>query len=270
MEVLNVWSSYAVLGVFAGGVAGLLGVGGGLIVVPVLTALFASQGFAAQHLVQLAVGTSLATIVFTALSSILAHHRHGAVNWTLVRQLSLGIVSGGWLGGVLAVWLGGLRLAGLFGVFELAVAAQMAFGRPPAPHRTAPDRARNLVAGLLIGAVSALLGIGGGTLTVPYLLWHKVDVREAVGTSAACGLPIALVGALGFAVVGWRQTELPVGSSGYVYWPAVVAISVTSVLAAPLGARLAHRLERRRLKMTFAALIAVLGLLMIGKSVRGF
>ena len=270
MEILAFWTTYASLGLLAGVLAGLLGVGGGLIVVPILAGLFTSQGFATQHLMQLAVGTSLATLAFTSLSSMWAHHRRGAVNWSLMRQLSSGIVLGGWLGAVLAVWLGGLLLAGLFGLFELAVAAQMVFGRPPAPHRTTPGRLRNLVSGVLIGAVSALLGIGGGTLTVPYLVWHKVDVREAVGTSAACGLPIALVGALGFAVVGGGQTGLPAGSTGYLYWPAVIAISVTSVLGAPIGAWLAHRLRRQRLKNTFAGFVAVLGVFMIGKSLFGF
>ena len=154
--------------------------------------------------------------------------------------------------------------------FELLVAVHMVFGRSPAPHRSGPGRLRNLIAGVLIGAVSALLGIGGGTLTVPYLVWHKVDVRQAVGTSAACGLPIALVGALGFALVGWGQADLPVGSSGYLYWPAVFAISITSVLGAPIGAWLAHRLQRQRLKSIFAGFVAVLGMFMIGKSLFGF
>ena len=270
MEILTLSIAYALLGLFAGVVAGLLGVGGGLIVVPILATLFTSQGVASQHLMQLAVGTSLATLVFTSLSSMWAHHRRGAVNWRLMRQLSGGIVLGGWLGAVLAVWLGGLLLAGLFGIFELLVAMQMVLGRSPAPQRTGPGRLRNLIAGVLIGAVSALLGIGGGTLTVPYLVWHKVDVRQAVGTSAACGLPIALVGALGFALLGWGQSDLPVGSSGYLYWPAVFAISITSVLGAPIGAWLAHRLQRQRLKSIFAGFVAVLGVFMIGKSLFGF
>jgi uncharacterized membrane protein YfcA len=270
MDILYLAACYALLGLFAGVVAGLLGVGGGLIIVPILAGLFASQGFPEQHLMQLAIGTSLATIVFTSLSSMRSHHRRGAVVWPVMRQLSIGITAGGWFGGVLAVWLGSLLLAGLFGVFELAVAAQMAFGRAPAAHRTSPGRWRNLVMGALIGAVSALLGIGGGTLTVPYLVWHNVDVRRAVGTSAACGLPIALIGACGFAVVGWSRTDLPPGSSGYIYWPAVIAISITSVTAAPLGAWLAHRLQRQRLQYTFAMFLAVLGLVMIGRSLLGF
>jgi len=270
MEIFYLWACYALLGLFAGLSAGLLGIGGGLIIVPVLAGLFASQGFAAQHVMQLAVGTALATMVFTSLSSTWAHHRRGAVHWPLMRQLSIGIVMGGWLGGVLAVWLGGLLLAGLFGVFELLVATQMAFGKPPAPHRTAPGRLRNLVSGVLIGVVSTLLGIGGGTMTVPFLVWHNVDVRQAVGTSAACGLPIGLVGAFGFLVVGWGRADLPAGASGYLYWPAVLAISVTSVLGAPMGAWLAHRLQRQLLKSVFAGFVAVLGLFMIGKSLLGF
>jgi uncharacterized membrane protein YfcA len=270
MEILYLWISYALLGLFAGAAAGLFGVGGGLIIVPLLAVLFTAQGFAAQHLMQLAVGTSLATMVFTSLSSIRAHHRRGAVDWPLMRQLSMGIVMGGWLGGVLAVWLGGLLLAGLFGLFELLVAIQLAFGKPPAAHRTSPGRLRNLVSGVLIGAVSTLLGIGGGTMTVPYLVWHNIDMRRAVGTSAACGLPIALVGAFGFAMLGWGQAELPAGSSGYLYWPAVLAISATSIVGAPMGAWLAHRMQRQRLKRSFAGFISVLGVLMIAKSLSGF
>lgn len=269
MEIISLMSSYVVLGVFAGVIAGLLGVGGGLIIVPILVSLFVLQGFPSPVIMQLAVGTSLATIVFTSLSSMRAHHRRGAVNWPVMAQLSMGIVVGAWLGGVLAEWMGGLLLAALFGLFELTVAGQMAFGRPPAPHRVTPGRLRNVVAGVVIGAVSALLGIGGGTLTVPYLVWHNVDVRQAVGTSSACGLPIALIGALGFVLVGWNVGALPPGSTGYVYWPAVIAISIASVASAPLGARLAHRLQQKNLKMVFAGFIGLLGLWMLFKSLPG-
>jgi uncharacterized membrane protein YfcA len=192
-----------------------------------------------------------------------AHHRRGAVDWTSTAQLSAGIMLGAWLGGALAQWLGGVLLALLFGLFELAVAVQMGFGRPPAAHRDTPGRARNALAGVVIGALSALLGIGGGTLTVPYLVWHNVGMRRAVGTSSACGLPIALVGALGFMLVGWGLDGLPSGSSGFVYWPAVAAISVTSVASAPLGARLAHRLDQAALKRVFALFIGLLGIWMM-------
>ncbi len=185
------------------------------------------------------------------------------VDWPIMAQLSVGILAGAWLGGLLAQWLGGVLLAFLFGVFELTVAVQLGFGRPPAPHREPPGKARNAVAGVVIGALSALLGIGGGTLSVPYLVWHNVAVRRAVGTSSACGLPIALVGALGFALVGWGREGLPPGSSGFVYWPAVAAISVTSVASAPLGARLAHRLDQATLQRLFALFIGLLGVGMI-------
>jgi uncharacterized membrane protein YfcA len=266
MDAMWLWTAYLALGCFAGVVAGLLGVGGGLIIVPVLTALYAAQGFAAEHIVQLAVGTSLATIVFTSLSSARAHHQRGAVRWTLVLQLSLGFVAGGWVGGWLAVWLGGTRLGLLFGLFEFMVAAQMGLGRPPAAHRGIPSVAMNGVAGTVIGAVSALLGIGGGTLTVPWLVWHNVAMREAVATSAACGLPIALAGAAGFALAGWQVSSLPSGSSGYIYWPAVAVVSLASVSCAPLGARLAHWLDPRRLKKVFAVFLACLGVAMVTRS----
>lgn len=269
MEIFYLLVSYLLLGAIAGGMAGLLGVGGGLIIVPMLALLFALQGFTPEYLVQLAVGSSLATIAFTSLSSMLAHHQRGAVHWPVMLQLSLGILAGGWLGGVLALWMGGPALAGLFGLFELAVAAHMVFGRPPAEHRNPSGGVRNGVAGVVIGALSALLGIGGGTLTVPWLVWHNVDMRRAVGTSAACGLPIAVSGVLGFIAVGLDRADLPAGSTGFVYWPAVAAVSIASVLSAPLGARLAHRLDQARLKKVFAVFIALLGLLMLGKSLLG-
>lgn len=259
-------TTWLALGCFAGVIAGLLGVGGGLIVVPILALLFEQQGIVTEHTMQLAVGTSLATIVFTSVSSMLAHQRRGAVRWLLVAQLSLGFAVGGWLGGVLAVWLGGVLLAMVFGLFELLVSVQMAFGRPPPVGRSEPGVVSNATAGVIIGAVSALLGIGGGTLTVPWLSWHNVDIRTAVGTSAACGLPIALVGAAGFIAAGWGLGGLPGGSTGYVYWPAVAGIGIASVSCAPLGARLAHHLDQGLLKRVFAVFLACLGILMIGKS----
>jgi len=263
MDSMMLMTAYLALGCFAGAVAGLLGVGGGLIMVPILVMLFGVHGVVAEHIVQLSVGTSLAVIVFTSISSSLAHHGRGVVRWPLVMQLSLGFAVGGWLGGVLAVWLGGVLLALVFGVFELVVAAQMALGRPPPAGRSAPGLFGNALAGIAIGAVSALLGIGGGTLTVPWLTWHNVDMRTAVGTSAACGLPIALVGAAGFVAAGWGRAGLPAASTGYVYWPAVAAISIASVSSAPLGARLAHHLDQCKLKRVFAGFLACLGALMI-------
>lgn len=254
------------LGGFAGVLAGLLGVGGGLVIVPVLAALYHLQGFESAHLMQLAIGTSLATIMFTSLSSALAHHRRGAVRWRLVAQLSLGIALGGWLGGFLAVWLGGVVLAVLFGVFELVIAAQMLSSYAPRFGHATAGGPRNVLAGAVIGAFSALLGIGGGTLTVPWMSWHNIGMRAAVGSSAACGFPIALVGTAGFVISGWGQFGLPPGSSGYVYWPAVAGISLASVLSAPLGARLAHRLDQDLLRRVFALFLASLGVAMISRA----
>ncbi len=257
------------LGAFAGTLAGLLGIGGGLVIVPILAALFHLQGFAGGHIMQLAVGTSLASILFTALASAWAHHRRGAVVWPLVWQLAAGIGLGAWTGGWLALWLGGQGLALVFAVFELVVAAQLAFGGAPAAHRSAPGALRNGLAGAGIGVLSALLGIGGGTLTVPWLVWHNVEMRRAVATAAACGLPIALVGSLGFLAAGWNQADLPAGTTGYIYWPAVAAISAASMFGAPFGARLAHRLPAHRLRQLFAGFLALLGLLMLYSALRG-
>lgn len=260
MEVVII---YLLLGAFAGLVAGLLGVGGGLIIVPVLVFIFTGQGVAEHLIVHLAVGTSLATIVFTSISSVRAHHQHGAVLWPVFWQLTPGIVIGAWLGALFADVLASDQLRRFFGVFELLVAIQMTFNVKPRPHRQLPGRAGMVGAGSVIGAISAIVGIGGGTMTVPFLVWCNVAMRKAVATSSACGLPIAVAGATGFIVTGWNAVELPAYSSGYVYWPAFAGIVIASILSAPLGARLAHRLPAAQLKRIFAVLLYILGLRML-------
>ena len=260
MEVVII---YLLLGAFAGLVAGLLGVGGGLIIVPVLVFIFTGQGVAEHLIVHLAVGTSLATIVFTSISSVRAHHQHGAVLWPVFWQLTPGIVIGAWLGALFADVLASDQLRRFFGVFELLVAIQMTFNVKPRPHRQLPGRAGMVGAGSVIGAISAIVGIGGGTMTVPFLVWCNVAMRKAVATSSACGLPIAVAGATGFIVTGWNAVELPAYSSGYVYWPAFAGIEIASILSAPLGARLAHRLPAAQLKRIFAVLLYILGLRML-------
>ena len=260
MEVVII---YLLLGAFAGLVAGLLGVGGGLIIVPVLVFICTGQGVAEHLIVHLAVGTSLATIVFTSISSVRAHHQHGAVLWPVFWQLTPGIVIGAWLGALFADVLASDQLRRFFGVFELLVAIQMTFNVKPRPHRQLPGRAGMVGAGSVIGAISAIVGIGGGTMTVPFLVWCNVAMRKAVATSSACGLPIAVAGATGFIVTGWNAVELPAYSSGYVYWPAFAGIVIASILSAPLGARLAHRLPAAQLKRIFAVLLYILGLRML-------
>ena len=252
--------AYLVTGAVAGLMAGLLGIGGGLIMVPALAWLFTLQTFDGATLMHFAVGTSLATIVPTALTSLLAHHRRGAVNWEAWGRLAPGIVAGALAGAALARVISSPALAIGFGLFEIAVAIQLALGRSPTGHGALPGRLGAGVAGLVIGILSALLGIGGGTLTTPFLLWNGVNIRHAVGTSAACGLPLALAGATGFLIAGLDSGDQPGLNSGFIVWPAVGAMSVTSILLAPVGARLAHRLSRVVLQRLFAGLLLVVGL----------
>lgn len=256
---VSAWLAYAGVGAFAGLLAGLFGVGGGLVIVPVLALLFARSGFAPELIMHLAIGTSLATIVLTSLSSVYAHHRRGAVQWPLVGQLAPGILLGAWLGAALADQLASEWLQVIFGVFELLVALQMGLNLRVSPHRGLPGRVGMGMAGGIIGTLSALVGIGGGTMTVPFLHWCNVAMRHAVATSAACGLPIALAGTAGYIVSGWETPGLPPLSSGYLYWPAFAGIVLASVLFAPLGARLAHSLPSGHLKRVFALFLALLG-----------
>lgn len=258
---------YLLTGAIAGLTAGLLGIGGGLIIVPVLAILFAAQGFDAATLMHFAIGTSLATIVFTSISSMWSHHRHNAVRWSVVSAMAPGIALGALAGALLANYISSSGLGRFFGVFEILVAAQLVFGGQPQKHRALAGGLLQSLAGGVIGLLSAILGIGGGTLTVPYLVWHQVDIRKAIGTAAACGLPIALAGGVGFAVAGLdARTDAGLGqagSTGFIYWPAVLAIAAASVLFAPLGARLAHTLSRVVLRRIFALLLVLLGLKML-------
>jgi len=254
---------YLALGAFAGLMAGLLGVGGGLIIVPVLAGIFQHQQMSAAVIMHLAIGTSLATIVVTSVSSVRAHHQRGAVLWPVVWRLTPGIVIGAWLGAVVADALPSAVLSKIFAVFVLVVAAQMAFGAKPAPHRELPGAPGMLATGGVIGAVSAIVGIGGGSLTVPFLTWCNTPMRQAVATSAACGLPIALAGAIGFIVTGLNAAELPAWSLGYVYGPALVGVAFASMLSAPLGAKLAHTLPAEVLKKVFAVFLMLIGVKML-------
>ena len=254
---------YLALGAFAGLMAGLLGVGGGLIIVPVLAGIFQHQQMSAAVIMHLAIGTSLATIVVTSISSVRAHHQRGAVLWPVVWRLTPGIVIGAWLGAVVADALPSAVLSKIFAVFVLVVAAQMAFGAKPAPHRELPGALGMLATGGVIGAVSAIVGIGGGSLTVPFLTWCNTAMRQAVATSAACGLPIALAGTIGFIVTGLNAAELPAWSLGYVYGPALVGVAFASMLSAPLGAKLAHTLPAEVLKKVFAVFLTLIGVRML-------
>jgi len=250
---------YPLLGIFAGLTAGLLGVGGGIIIVPVLIYSFTALGFSADVLTHMAVGTSLATIIITSAGSVYQHHRKGAVLWPILVWFSVGLVLGALGGAKVADLLRGRVLQILFGVFALVIAWQMLMGLKPKPTRGVPGKAGLTVAGVIIGCVSAIFGIGGGSLSVPFLTWCNIRMQEAVGTSSAAGMPIAVAGALGFVITGWQHPALPPHSIGYVYLPALLGIAITSVIFAQLGARWAHRLPAATLKKIFAVLLAVVG-----------
>mgnify|MGYP000020503737 FL=1 len=259
--LLGILLIYLVMGSCAGVLAGLLGIGGGAVLVPGLLAVFALQGVEAPAMVHQAIATSLACVVFTALSSIRAHHRRGSVDWRLVARLAPGLLTGSLLGAVVADQINGLVLQRIFGAAALLIGLRMVFQRGADGGRlNLPGRVGLTVTGTGIGGLSALIGIGGGSLTVPWLSASRVPMVRAVGTSAACGLPIALAGVAGFVLTGWHEPGRMPHSIGYVLWPAVIGITVASMLAAPVGARLAHWLPARQLKRGFGVLLCVIGL----------
>jgi uncharacterized membrane protein YfcA len=256
-------AAYLVLGAFVGFFAGLLGVGGGGIMVPVLTTMFAAQGFPHEHLVHVALGTSMAAIVMTSVSSLRAHHAHGAVRWDIVRGIAPGVLLGTFAGTFVASRVDSAPLAIFFGCFMAYVSLQMILNVKPKPSRELPGALGLAGVGGGIGVVSALVAIGGGSLSVPFMTWCNVKMQNAIGTSAAIGLPIALAGAAGYLINGWGSTGLPDWSVGYVYLPALVAVSLVSMFTAPLGARLAHRLPVATLKKVFAGVLIVLSAKML-------
>jgi len=261
---LSWWLAYVALGLFTGFAAGALGIGGGLVMVPSLTIIFAAQaGFPAAEVLHLALGTSMAVILFTSLSSLLAHHRHGAVLWPVVVQITPGILLGTLLGTLWAASVPAQPLAIFFTAFVSLVALQMVFNLKPQAQRELPGRFGVLAVGIGIGAVSALVSIGGGSLTVPFLTWCKVRVHNAIGTSAAIGFPIAIGGSLGYLFNGWEHPGLPAGSVGFIYLPAFLWLVPSSMVMAPLGARLAHSLPVATLKRVFAGLLVALAARML-------
>lgn len=250
---------YVLLGLFAGFVAGLLGVGGGLIIVPILVWLFEAQGIN-QHAMHLALGTSLASILFTSLSSLRAHHARGSVDWQTLKRISPGIVIGTLIGAALAARLSPVPLKIFFVIFLFYAAGQMWWNFKLTAHRQLPEAPGMFAAGGLIGAVSSWVGIGGGTLSVPFQLWCNVPLHRAIGTSAAIGFPIALSGALGYAFAAPLH-NLP-GTLGYLHLIALAGIAAGSIVTAPLGARVAHALPVNKLKRIFALLLFALAVRM--------
>lgn len=252
-------------GALAGLFAGLLGVGGGIVIVPVLAYLYAAAGFPGDAVMQFALATSLASILFTGLSSVRAHHHAGAVRWPLVRVLAVPLMAGSLAGAFVADALGSERLMQLFGVFAVLLGLRMLLARtsaaddPDAPDPHIPP-ARNMAVGGLIGVASAIFGIGGGSLTVPYLHACGMRMQKAVATSSACGVPIALAGTLGYVLAGSARSDLPAATAGYVHLPGLAALVVASVPMAVLGAKLAHRLPAAALRRIFAVLLLAVGI----------
>ena len=258
-----IFVTYILLGAVAGVLAGLLGIGGGLVIVPMLTFMFTAQGLPHEHILHLALGTSLTSIIFTSISSMRAHHKKGAVIWPVILRITPGIIFGTLFGSWVAAGLSTNALKVVFAVFLFYVATQMLLGIKPKPSRAIPGTGGIFGAGSIIGIFSSLVGIGGGTLSVPFLVWCNTAMHTAIGTSAAIGFPIALAGAAGYIINGWGAANLPPGTLGFVHLTALGGIVIASVCTAPLGAALAHRLPVPKLKKIFATLLYLLAFRML-------
>lgn len=255
-----VFVEYALTGLVAGFLAGYLGIGGGLVLVPALSWLFSRDPATADAAVQMAVATSLATMLFSSMSSLLAHHKRGAILWPLVRQMVPGLLAGALLGSIIADRIGNAALANVFGIFTLVIAVQLLRGGGQPGNQPLPGWPGVAGTGFGIGTVSSLLGIGGGSMTVPWLLWHGRQVRNAVATAAACGYPIAIAGTFGFVIFGDNPSTAP--SLGYVHLPALAGVAIFSVLGAPLGVAAVHRSSPLLAKRVFAAFLLAVAMKM--------
>jgi len=249
------------LGAFSGFVAGLLGIGGGLIIVPVLLYLLAPS-IDQSILMHTAIGTALAAIVFTSISSLYAHHRHGAIIWRNFVKLTPTILLGSYSGAILAKYLSFDFLRVFFALFEITVALIMWFGISASSHADNLSRWVWSIAGYVIGLISAMVGIGGGTMTTPFLVYNNVEIKNAIATSAAVGMPIAIAGSIGFMVAGSSQ-NLPTGGIGFVNFEALIAIVAASIFFAPLGAKVTHRLHSKKLKKGFSIFLAFLAIMVL-------
>lgn len=257
------WAAYLAIGALVGFLAGLLGVGGGMVSVPLLALLFAAKGFTPQHLMHLALATAMACTVFTSIASVIAHHRHAAVDWKVALAMSPGIVVGALLAAYGAGYAPTRALAIAFGSFMVVASLQMLFQVKPKVKSDLPGGAGLAAAGAVIGAISSVLAAGGAFLSIPFLVRCGVPLKRAIGTAAANGFPIALAGSAGYVAHGARASGLPEGSLGYVYLPALVLIVLVAVPTAPLGAALAHRLPQRPLRIVFALVLLAIAVRML-------
>lgn len=256
------------LGSFTGFLAGLLGIGGGLIMVPFMTWVLANQGVAPAFVVHTAIATSLATICFSSLSSVRAHHKRGAVRWPIVVALSPGLLLGAYIGSLLATHIEEKPLGIVFAGFLFFSAFQMTSNLKPKASRDFPATPGMLAAGGVIGGLSSLVGAGGGFVSVPFMTWCSVPIQQAVATSSALGFPIALGGTVSYIINGWNTPGMPALTFGFVYLPALLVIAVASVSMAPLGAGVAHSINTQALKRVFALLLICMGSYMLWRSLR--
>ncbi|MEN3367668.1 MAG: uncharacterized protein V7606_4942 [Burkholderiales bacterium] len=255
-----------VLGAATGFAAGLLGIGGGMLMVPFITMILTAKNFPPEHVVHMAIATSLATIMFTSISSVRAHHKRGAVVWSIVKLLAPGILIGSWIGPWIGSHMDSTALAAFFGIFVAFSATQMLFDKKPAASRSLPGTPGMFASGGVIGTLAGLVGAGGGFVSVPFMTWCNVKIHNAVATSAALGFPIALAGTLSNIYFGMKVPDLPPSSLGFIYLPALLVISIASFLTAPLGARTAHNLPVKSLKKVFAYMLYALALYMLYKA----
>jgi uncharacterized membrane protein YfcA len=244
------------MGTVTGYLAGLLGIGGGMIQVPFLTTLLAERGVPSELALKTAIATAMASIAFTSLSSVRAHHARAAVRWDVARAMAPGIVVGGLVAGAGAFALiKGPALGLVFALFVGYSATQMLIDRKPKPARRLPGAAVQAAVGSAIGALSSLVGAGGAFISVPFMTWCNVPIHHAVGTAAALGFPIALASTLGYVIAGWGLPPTLPGAVGFLYLPALAVVAAASVLMAPLGARTAHAMDVRRFKRLFSLLL---------------
>jgi uncharacterized membrane protein YfcA len=252
-------AAYLGIGAVVGFFAGLLGIGGGIIIVSSLALMYTHHGLAPQYVMHLAIGTSLASMLAGSFASLRTHDRHGALDWAVVKAMTPGLLVGVMGGAILARFVPAALLKYFFLGFALLVTSQMVFNVKPEPSRELPRGAALAGAGALIGVFSGLVGGGAAAIGVPFLTWCNVSTHRAIGTVAAMAFPLALAGSIGYVVSGWSAAGLPRWSLGFVYLPALVGISATSMLFAPLGARLAHRLPAPTLRRIFAVFLLAMG-----------
>jgi uncharacterized protein len=261
--LLDIVTASLALGLVSGLLAGMFGIGGGMVIVPVLSFLFTAHGFPTGSIMIMAIATSLAAIIITAIASVASHHRLGSVIWAKVLRLAPGIVVGAEFGAIIADRIDVETLRLVFVIFLTYAGIEMLRGAETKTSVHHPSAFVDFCAGTAIGLLSALVGIGGGTLTVPYLAYCHYPIRNAVAIASACGLPIALAGTASYVLLGQKAVGLPEWCIGYVYLPSVFAIGLTSIFTAPIGAKLAHRLPAKQLKRYFSILLFALAVKMV-------